>query len=145
MKGIDLYRIDRTDYGVKVTAGGVNPAEEIACYLVDIKKMADSITGRFCIYYDLRSISPFDEKGKAQARKSNDFIKAYNVIRTVSVTSNPAAKTQLQQLTYESSLEDRKRYIDASSNPDWELDALGWILHGIDPEKKATTDSMPII
>jgi len=62
-------------------------------------------------------------------------VRAKGLQRSAVVLSSTVAKMQISRLAKQNGMYAVERYIDASTDPNWEQTALNWIEKGIDPDK----------
>ncbi len=55
--------------------------------------------------------------------------------RSVVILANTTTKMQFKRIAQQTGIYQWERYIDETSNPNWEKAGVDWIQNGIDPDK----------
>ena len=131
-----MYKIERTEFGLKLTFGGVLTADELRIWLDESRALLAAIHQPFCVFVDMRTCSPLDELGQTFMREGQRLYKDSGMIRSVVIVRSPVTKMQFKRIACESGIYDWERYIDVETIPDWERAGLDWLLHSIDPDRK---------
>lgn len=129
-----MYKIEKTDYGIKFTFSGFVDEPEIQRWVQDVRESTKSLPKGFCLLMDMRGMQPLPREAwtimeKAQARAIKAGMK-----RAVQVLDDPITIMQFKRFARHTGISDLERQIDASSVPDWEKAAMDWLLSGIDPD-----------
>ncbi|MEE8576885.1 MAG: hypothetical protein V3T31_06490 [candidate division Zixibacteria bacterium] len=131
-----MYRIEETDYGLKLTLSGIIEASEIAAWLMEFKPIVDNQKDGFCIFADVRFLSPLDSKGQMYMKAGQAYARENGLARSVVVVDNPVTAGQAKQIAMVTGVKSGERYIDSASDPDWAATAMKWITDSVDPDKK---------
>jgi hypothetical protein len=130
-----MYQIEATDYGLRLIFGGLMTAEEMAAWLRDFDTAIGQRTEQFTVFVDMRTLVPLRPDAMALMIDGQRLALDRGMVRSVVILSNPATTQQFRRIAGESGILGHERYIDASSEPDWENIGLDWLLREIDPEQ----------
>jgi hypothetical protein len=138
------FNIEKTSYGIKLTFDGVISAGELQEWLRQSKQLLDSQQGPFCVFVDLRTLPPVESEGRAAIDEGQRFYRSKGMVRSVVILENPVTTAQFKQIAHETGIAEWERYIDASSNPDWEAQGMAWLTDAIEPDQAITTKSTAV-
>ncbi len=128
-----MYKMERKNYGYKLTFSDFVNTTEIESYMKELKSYMDIHPGDFGIMVDMREMKPLAPESQ-QALTSSQKLVADRLTRSATIVNdNAIIKMQFKRLSKQSGVVDTKRFIDASSSPNWERLAENWIEKGIDP------------
>lgn len=128
-----MYNIEETPYGYRMNFDGFLKRDEVAGWVTDLKKSLKR-TRSFGVLVDLRGASAFPADAQDALFEGIFYCKDRGMERASIVVANPISKIQAVRLTKETGIYPIVRYLDASSDPDWEQGALDWLVKGIDPD-----------
>jgi hypothetical protein len=131
----DMYRIDTTEYGFRLTFGGLMAADEMASWVRDFDIAVGHPTEPFTVFVDMRTLVPLRPDAKELMVEGQRLALERGMVRSVVILANPATTQQFRRIAGESGILGHERYIDASSEPEWEKLGLDWLLREIDPER----------
>ena len=57
------------------------------------------------------------------------------MVRSAVILSSPVIAAQFRRIGGETGIGQWERYIDASTEPDWEEVGMNWLLHAIEPDE----------
>lgn len=129
-----MYRIDKTEYGTRVTFGGRLTADEVRRFSVEIVRIREERKGPRSVVMDLRSLLPPEPDVIELLNGTFQGSKETGLKRAAVIVNSPVVKGQAVQIAFVAQLADDTRYIDASKNPDWEARSVDWALNGIEPD-----------
>jgi hypothetical protein len=130
-----MYRIDTTEYGFRLTFGGLMASDEMASWVRDFDKAVGHPTEQFTVFVDMRTLVPLRPDAKELMVEGQRLALERGMVRSVVILANPATTQQFRRIAGESGILGHERYIDASSEPEWEKLGLDWLLREIDPER----------
>jgi hypothetical protein len=105
-------------------------------WLSESRKQLAGIPAPFGVVVDMRTLSPLPADAKDVMVRGQKLYKEAGMQRSAVVLSNPITTSQFQRLAKESGIYAWERYIDASSEPNWQEKAVNWIKSASDPERK---------
>lgn len=128
-----MYKIERKDYGIKLTFDGFIAPEEMREYKAEFIQVLDLLPPKFGILSDMRMLKPLPTESQ-EILSANPELTVDRVLRSATVLNSALVKLQTRRLANQWKLSDSKRYIDASTHADWEKQAVDWIVHGVEPK-----------
>lgn len=128
-----MYKIERKDYGVKITFAGFIQKDEMLAYKKEFKLMLDLLPEKFGIFSDIREMKPMPADSQ-KIFNANPELVTPRLTRSATIVNSSVVKIQSKRLVKEWKVSDSKRYIDASITKDWEAKAIDWIKNGVEPE-----------
>ncbi len=127
-----MYKIERQNYGVKLTFEGFITPEEMQAYKDEFKVMLELLPPKFGLLGDIRNMKPLSAESQAILSAHPEWT-ANRIERSATIIDSALVKMQSRRLTREWKQEEGKKYIDASEHPDWETLAVNWIEKGVAP------------
>jgi hypothetical protein len=92
----------------------------------------------FAVFVDMRTLAPLDPEAQAVIRDGQRLYQQRGMTRSVVILSSPVITVQFKRIALQSGIHEWERYIDASTNPDWERLGLRWITDAINPDTERT-------
>lgn len=86
-------------------------------------------------YVDLRGYKPGPPEAQTLVTELMKLFISNGGLRSVVVLDSVIAAMQIKRLSLESGIYSYERYITSQSNPDFEKQALAWLIYGKDPDK----------
>lgn len=127
-----MYKIERQNYGLKLTFEGFINPQEMQAYKDEFRVMLDLLPPQFGLLGDMRNMKPIPPESQAILSAHPEWT-ASRIIRSATVIDSALVKMQSRRLSKEWNQNEAKRYIDASMHPNWEAIAVGWIVDGTEP------------
>ena len=131
-----MYKIEKKKYGFMLTFGGKIDANEMEKWFMDSRRVLADQTDPFLVFVDMRTLIPIDYDARQSMLKGQRFYKEKGMERSVVILNSPITTMQFKGIAHETGIYEWERYIDASTEPDWEKVGLDWIINSIDPDKK---------
>jgi len=134
-----MYKIEKTDFGVKITFKGSIKAEEMRQWLEDSIVFLQQIKNKFCIVIDMRDLKALDEETEKILKEGQICYSQGNnpdkgIERSAVFVDNIVTKIQMMRISRETGLSIKERFF-SQDEADWEKKADDWIFKGIDPEE----------
>jgi len=129
-----MYRIERMNWGYRLTFGGSCPVEELAEWVKESRKILADQEDEFFVFVDMRTIIPLSREAQVHIQEGQKFYKRRGMLRSVVILSSPVVAAQFRRIGGETGIGRWERYIDASTVPDWEEVGMDWLLKEVDPE-----------
>jgi hypothetical protein len=130
-----MYKIERRVGGFSLTFGGTVTLEELNQWLKESEEALASGNGPFGVIVDLRTLKPVPPDAQALLVQGQGLYKRAGMQRSAVILDSPLMTMQAKRLSKGSGIYAFERYIDASSDPDWEKHAVAWVKSGIDPDQ----------
>lgn len=129
-----MYKIDKTDYGFKLTFADTITADEMRKWVEDSKTALSSAENSFHIFVDMRTLKPLSPDAQLFMQEGQKLYKQKGMVRSVVILANSLLKMQFKRIAQETGIYDWERYIDESSTPNWEQIGTDWLKAGKDPD-----------
>jgi hypothetical protein len=130
-----MYRIDKTNYGFKLTLGDFIKAAEMEQWVKDSEKQLQTQIAKFGVFVDMRTLKPLPQDAQALMEKGQKLYKGKGMERSVVILDSPVVTMQFKRLAQETGIYQWERYIDASKTKDWEKIGEAWLKNASDPDK----------
>lgn len=131
-----MYKIEKTNYGVKLTFGGFMQSAELSKWVEDSENTLKTITSNsFGVLVDMRTLVPLSNDAQQEMQRGQVLYKQKGMIRSSVILANASIATQFKQIAQQTGIYQWERYFDDISNPNWEDSAIKWLTDGIDPDK----------
>lgn len=130
-----MYRIDKTNYGFKLTFGDFMKAAEMEQWVKDSEKQLKTQTAKFGVFVDMRTLKPLPQDAQALMEKGQKLYKGKGMERSVVILDSPVVTMQFKRLAQQTGIYQWERYIDASKIKDWEKVGEAWLKNADDPDK----------
>ena len=131
-----MHRIEETKYGYKLVLEGFLQREEVGQLLEDMKaKIRPREKGEtFPLLLDMRKSNAFPSDAREILKQCLLFCKQAGMERNAVILASAIATLQARRIAKETGIDRWARYIDASSQNDWEKIAVDWLTNGVEPE-----------
>lgn len=130
-----MYKIEKKDYGFKLTFGGFITEDEMKKWLEESKIALQTAPKSFGVFVDMRTLKPLPTEAQKHMQEGQKLYKEKGMVRSVVILANAVTKMQFKRIAQETGIYQWERYIDEASNPNWEKVGIDWIKNGIDPDK----------
>jgi hypothetical protein len=121
-----MYKIEKTNYGVKFTFSGLVDEQEMKRWAQDVVAGTKALQKGFCVFMDMRGMHPLPRDAWLVMQKAQERAAKAGMARSVQVVDEPITSMQFKRFARTTGISDRERQIDASSVPDWEKAAMDW-------------------
>lgn len=130
-----MYKVDHTDYGIKLTFSGQIKHAEMRMWLDEFMAVVDQQQGNnFHVFVDMRTLQPLPSESQEAMHKGQRYARTNGMHRSVVILNSVATTMQFKRIALATGIYDYERYINADAVPDWEQVALAWLLEGVDPD-----------
>lgn len=129
-----MHRIEQTQYGYKLVLEGFLQKQDLSTLLDDMKRTVFSRGRKFPVLLDMRHSRAFPADAQEILKEAIRFFRQVGMERHAVVLNSAIATLQLRRLGKEIGIDASSRYIDASTEQDWERIALDWLVRAVDPE-----------
>lgn len=130
-----MYVVEKTEYGYHLTFGGKILEDEMAAWVEESRLELAKQRGKFSVFVDMRRLEPIASESQVQMQKGQRLYKQMGMERSVVILESPTLARQFQRIAKQTGILPRERYIDASTEPNWETLGLGWIENGVEPKE----------
>lgn len=129
-----MHRIEQTQYGYKLVFEGFLQKHDLSTLLDDMKQTIRSRGRKFPVLLDMRHSRAFPADAQVILKEAILFFKQVGMERNAVVLNSAIATLQARRLGRETGIDATSRYIDASTEQDWEKVAIDWMVGAVDPE-----------
>jgi hypothetical protein len=129
-----MHRIEQTQYGYKLVFEGFLQKHDLSTLLDDMKQTIRSRGRKFPVLLDMRHSRAFPADAQVILKEAILFFKQVGMERNAVVLNSAIATLQARRLGRETGIDATSRYIDASTEQDWERVAIDWMVGAVDPE-----------
>jgi len=130
-----MYKIERNDSGFKLTFDGSLKKEELEQWYKESENALKTTKGPFGVIIDMRNLAALRPDAQAVMVKGQGLYRSKGMQRSAVILNDPVVTFQFMRLAKESGIDAYERYLDASSDSQWQKHAEGWVRSGIDPDK----------
>ncbi len=130
-----MYKIEKKDYGYRLTFGGFIKEDEMKKWLEESKVILPNGPKSFGVFVDMRTLKPLPPESQKHMNEGQKFYKKSGMVRSVVILASAITKMQFKRIAQETGIYEWERYIDEASTSNWEKVGLDWIKDGIDPDK----------
>ena len=130
-----MYAIEQKEYGFKLTFGETIAADEMERWVLESEEMLARYRPNFSVFVDMRTLDPLLPVARDVMKKGQRLYKEKGMERSVVIVSNAVTKTQFRRIAKETGIYEWERYIDASSDSDFEKTGIKWLTDAIDPDE----------
>ncbi|MBN2281614.1 MAG: hypothetical protein JXQ65_13615 [Candidatus Marinimicrobia bacterium] len=130
-----MVKIEKKDYGYKITFSDNVSADEMKQWVEESKKILASAVSGFCVFVDMRTLKPLGPDAQLLLESGQREYKAKGMKRSVVILNTNVIKMQFVRLARETGIDEWERYINATQDSNWEKKGVDWLTKGIDPEQ----------
>lgn len=127
-----MYKIEQIDLGFKLTFGGTVTKEDLEPWFEESKNALIMCKEPFGVIVDMRNLELLPPAVQAEIVKGQMLYRESGLERSAVILSDPIVTIQFRRLAKKSGIYKYERYIDASSDAQWEKHAEEWVRSGID-------------
>ena len=131
-----MYKIEKTDFGVKLTFVGFIKKDEMANWVKESEQLIRSLPSKFGVFVDMRNLKPLPNDAEMEMQKGQKLYKEKGMERSVVILANAITAMQFKRIGQETGIYQWERYIDASKVTNWEEIGIQWLVRAEDPDKK---------
>lgn len=132
-----MHRVEETDYGYRIVFEGYLVKDDLGDLIENMKRTIRprNGSGNFPVLVDMRKSHAFPADAQEVIKQAILYCKQVGMDRNCVVLNSAIAAMQAKRLAKETGIDSFIRYIDASSDPQWEKAALDWLVRAVDPER----------
>jgi len=132
------YKVEQTDYGMRLSILGFINSDEVNQMNREIKELGTKLDDGFGILVDMRENRAFSNEVAELMKEQIGICIDVGMKRAGIILQSAIMTLQARRLIAETGIADKVRFIDASSEPDWEKLAVQWATRGVEPERATT-------
>lgn len=126
----------KKEYGFHFCFSSPITVDEANKWSTEVTHAVSQSRGDCFVFADLRNCGLIPSECKHIIENVQTFFCKNGLKRSVVIVSDPMTTMQMKIVARETGIREWERYIDSSSNPDWEQMGIDWIVHSIDPDNK---------
>ena len=130
-----MYKVEKTNYGVKHIFGGIIPADEMKSWVSESKKILASLPAKFGVFVDMRNLKPLSPESQTEMQTGQKLFKEAGMERSVVILESSVTTMQFKRIAKETGIYEWERYLDSSKISNWEEAGKNWLVFKIDPDK----------
>lgn len=130
-----MYKIEITDYGIKLIFGGIINQDEMSEWVTESEKVLETISVPFNVFVDMRELKPLSFESQKEMEKGQNLYKSKGMEKSVVILNNDIVTMQFKRIAQKTEIYRWERYIDASKHSNWEEMGLKWLIHLVDPDE----------
>lgn len=131
-----MYRIEKTDFGLKLTFADFITSEEMEKWLHEAQSALHSTKKPFGVLVDMRTLKPLKSDAQVHMETGQKLFREKGMERSAVILNDLITTMQFQRLARQTGIYQWERYLNSQTTPDWETHALKWVKDGVDPDKK---------
>lgn len=131
-----MYRIEKMDFGLKLTFAGYITAEEMENWLSEARQTLNSAQPPFGVLVDMQALKPLRTDAQIHMEAGQKLFREKGMSRSAVILNDLITMMQFQRLARQTGIYQWERYFNIQTTPDWEIQALNWIKNGTDPDKE---------
>jgi hypothetical protein len=125
--------VTATYFGIRIRTWDPLTYAEQEQWLQDLTALVPTLDPFYGQLVDLRDLRGICASDPALIEEGMNLVLACGLKRSAVIVSDPVTAMEVKRMAWETGVHEWERYLDASSEPDWERLALDWIDHAIDP------------
>lgn len=129
-----MINVEETSYGYRINFEGFAQKADVAALSERLGQILASHNGSFGVLVDLRQSRAIPADAQEKLMEGIGFCTQYGMERCGVAVSSAIAKIQAVRIAKETGIYETTRYVDASSDPNWEKTCLEWIRQAKDPD-----------
>ncbi len=130
-----MYKIEITNYGIKLTFGGIINQDEMSDWVTESEKVLETISVSFNVFVDMRELKPLSFESQKEMEKGQKLYKTKGMEKSVVILNNDIVTMQFKRIAQETQIYRWERYIDASKHSNWEEMGINWLIDLVDPDE----------
>jgi len=129
-----MYKIEKRPSGFLLTFGGFIEKDEMNRWMEESRTQLTGTRAPFGVVIDMRTLAPLPADAQVTMVEGQKLYKDAGMERSAVILANPVTKAQFRRLAQQSGIYAWERYLDASSEPNWQAKAISWVKSGADPD-----------
>ena len=130
-----MINVEETSYGYRINFEGFAQKADVAALSERLGKILSGHNGSFGVLVDLRQSRAIPADAQEKLMEGISYCTQYGMERCAVVVASAIAKLQAVRIAKETGIYDTTRYVDSSSDANWETTALAWIRQAKDPDR----------
>lgn len=129
----DAYEVESTSYGMRLTFKGFPQPDDVAQMNNDVERTIKSLPEGFGVMVDMRANRAFSNEAAEMMKGQIDTCRDFGMKRGAVILQSAIMTLQAKRLAVETGINTLMRFIDSSSDPNWEDKAVRWLDQGTEP------------
>lgn len=131
-----MHKIEKKNYGFKITSSGITTLEETREWIVASEKILKDVSGKFGLFSDIRNLSPVTMEIQEKLQEGQKLYKDKGLERSAIIVNSATAALQFKKVAKKTGIYKWERYIDSSTRSNWESLGEKWLTDAIDPDNE---------
>jgi len=131
-----MYKIERRVFGYKLTFSGYIAGKEMTRWLEDSRRELEESPAEFGVFVDMRNLGPLPPESRKLIREGQNLYRKEGMKRSAVILADSSTSLHFRRIARESGIYNKERYINSSTNPDWESAGIGWARDGREPARR---------
>lgn len=128
-----MHQINKTPYGYKLVFDGFIKADEMKQWVDESKSALRTSPPKFGVLIDMRGLKPLPADSQPLMEEGQKAFKMAGMERSCVILSSAIQTMQFKRIARETGIDAFERYIDASSEANWEKKGIDWLKSGVEP------------
>lgn len=129
-----MYVIEKKAFGYQLLFGGRVSGSQMRAWLAESIEALATAPPSFGVFVDMRTLRPLGDEARVLLLRGQRLYSKAGMQRSVVILDTADHGVHWQRIAQQSGIWPNERYIDASTNADWNADGLAWIIDGIEPD-----------
>lgn len=129
MRRNNMYKIEKTEYGIKNTFSGNIDATEMNEWKKESEVLLEDMPKEFVVYIDMIGLKILSDDAKHIISEGQKIYRQKGMKRSVVVLKSATVALQFKNIARETGIYDYERYL-SSEKDDYEDKAMLWLLEG---------------
>ena len=141
-----MIKSERTPYGFRFYFISPITAEETRDWCDEVAAILDGKKRDFCVFADFQKCELFPAECKPLLEEGQTLCRDHGMVRSVVVLKDEITAMQLRIIARKTGILKWERYVSCEDNPNWQEQAMGWLLNATEPEEsdKPATKRSPV-
>lgn len=130
-----MYKIEKKFYGYRLTFQGFILRKEMNAWYEDSVKSLKDAPESYGLLADLRKMKTLPAESQDILEKGQRLYIGKGLVRSAVITEESIIAVQFKRISQnnEPGFYEEKRFLNATSDPNWEEHALAWIVEAKEP------------
>lgn len=131
-----MIKIEKKPYGYKIFFSGIISSSEVENWLAESSEILEKSPKQFSVFIDMQEMEILPVACQTNMFEGQKLYKRMGMERSVVIVRDRLTAMQFRLIAQKTGIYSNERYINASVNPNWEREAMDWLLHSVEPACK---------
>ncbi len=128
-----MINIKKQPYGYKILFSGLISLPEVENWLEESSEILEKSPEQFSVFVDMQEMEILPVECRDNMYEGQKLYKRMGMKRSVVIVRDKLTAMQFRLIAQKTGIYSDERYINASANPNWENEALDWLLNSVEP------------